>query len=48
MQLTKPEEVDRVVDCIRMNPVVEGIVTTPEAYCYSSACEPRMLKLEEL
>ncbi len=47
MQVTKPEEVDRVVDYIRMNPVVEGIVGEPEAYGYSSAHEPGMFKLEE-
>lgn len=48
MQLTKPEEVARVVEYIRMNPLVEGIVDTPEAYCYSSAYEPGMLILEDL
>ena len=46
--VTKSEEVDRVVDYIRMNPVVEGLVDEPEAYCYSSAYERGMLKLEEL
>ena len=40
MQVGNPAEVDRVVDYIRMNPVVEGIVGQPEAYCYSSAYEP--------
>ncbi len=48
MQLTTPAEVDRVVDYIRMNPVNEGIVDHPEAYCYSSAYEQGMLKLAEL
>ena len=46
--VTKPEEVDRVVAYIRMNPVVEGLVDEPEAYCYSSAYEQGMLKPEEL
>lgn len=48
LQVTRPEEVDRVVEYIRMNPVVEGLVDVPEAYCYSSAYEQGMLKLEEL
>ena len=48
MQVSNPAEVDRVVDYIRMNPVVEGLVGQPEAYCYSSAHEPGMLKLEPI
>ena len=48
MQVSKVEEIERVVDYIRMNPVVEGLVDAPEAYCYSSAHEHGMLKLEEL
>lgn len=48
LQVTTPEGVDRVVDYIGMNPVVEGLVDEPEAYCYSSAHEQGMLKLEEL
>lgn len=46
--VSTPAEVDRVVEYIRMNPVHEGIVDSPEAYCYSSAYEPGKLRLEEL
>ncbi len=46
--LVSTGEVERVVDYIRMEPAVEGIVDEPDAYCYSSAHEPGILKLEEL
>ena len=48
MQVTKLAEVNRVVDYIHMNPVKEGIVDRPEAYCYSSAYEPGMLELDHV
>ncbi|HEY0979162.1 MAG TPA: transposase [Flavobacteriales bacterium] len=48
MDVSTPAEIDRVVEYIRMNPVVEGIVDHPEAYRYSSAYEPPLLQLEEL
>lgn len=40
--------IDRVVDYIQMNPVKEGIVDLPEAYCNSSAYRPGKLLLEKL
>ena len=43
-----PTEIDRIVDYIQMNPVKERIVDRPEAYCYSSAFEPGMLKLDRV
>lgn len=46
--VTKPDEVERVADYIQMNPVKECIVDRPEAYCYSSAYEPGMLKLDRV
>lgn len=48
MQVTKYDEIDRVVDYIRMNPVKDGIVDRPETYCYSSAYEPGKLKLDHV
>ena len=39
---------DRVVEYIRMNPVKEGLVDRPEAYCYTSAYQPGKLVLETL
>lgn len=48
MQVSGPEEIERVVNYIRMNPVAEGIVDEPEAYRYSSAYQPGLLNLEDL
>jgi len=48
MLLETNASIDRVVAYIRMNPVKEGIVDQPEAYCYSSAYQPGKLALDEL
>ncbi len=45
--LERTEEIDRVTDYIRENPVVEGFVASPEDYLYSSAHDARLLRLEE-
>jgi REP element-mobilizing transposase RayT len=42
-----PEAVERAVEYIRDNPVKEGLVAEPEAYMYSSAYQPGLLKLAE-
>lgn len=46
--LTQPDEVTRVVEYIRGNPVKEGLVEEAHEYVYSSAHEPGLLDLEEL
>lgn len=46
--LTQPDEVVRVVEYIRGNPVKEGLVEEAHEYVYSSAHEPALLDLEEL
>ena len=43
----RTQEVERVADYIRYNPVVEGFVATEEDYLYSSAHDARLLRLEE-
>lgn len=43
--MDSPEAVDRVVEYIRMNPVVDGLVENEADYLYSSAHEPGLLKL---
>lgn len=45
--VSTPRELERVTDYIRMNPVVEGFVSDPAQYCYSSAHEPGLLPLED-
>jgi len=45
--LERTEEVERVADYIRQNPVMEGFVANAEDYLYSSAHDARLLRLEE-
>lgn len=45
--LERTEEVERVADYIRQNPVMEGIVANAVDYLYSSAHDARLLRLEE-
>ncbi|MBP6390571.1 MAG: transposase [Flavobacteriales bacterium] len=47
LQLERTEEVERVTEYIRQNPVKEGFVAEAEDYLYSSAYEPGLLQLEE-
>ncbi|MBK7084306.1 MAG: transposase [Flavobacteriales bacterium] len=47
LQLERNEEVERVAEYIRQNPVKEGVVVEAEDYLYSSAYEPGLLRLEE-
>ncbi|MBL8010281.1 MAG: transposase [Flavobacteriales bacterium] len=45
--LERTEEVERVADYIRQNPVMEGFVANAEDYLYSSAHDAGLLRLEE-
>ena len=45
--LERTEEIDRVTDYIRENPVVEGYVASPEDYLYSSAHADCLLPLQD-
>ena len=45
--LERTEEIERVTNYIRENPVVEGFVASPEDYLYSSAHADRLLPLQD-
>lgn len=44
-ELYNPEMIDQKIDYIHNNPVESGLVTRPECWQYSSACEMQLLNI---